>query len=239
MSRSLPCLVATAVLLVGAPAAHATGLTGAFQCQSMLGEAGLEFVTADRLRFDGEELPYQVACDRIVVLQYGQARPHPFSLRGDVLQLTSPEGITLVCNRVGGRAGATAGVGDGRPGDGAAGGASSTAANAQLAGMLCGSAGSSGTGGSNQRNVRVSFDGRGRFTTGGDSSFSGPAGFGYGEAATEGGRYEVSAAVPGATIRVQWDNGEADEAQVHHVVDGRITEIMYGRQLLGAGLCAY
>jgi hypothetical protein len=105
--------------------------------------------------------------------------------------------------------------------------------------MLCGSAGSSGTGGSNQRNVRVSFDGRGRFTTGGDSSFSGPAGFGYGEAATEGGRYEVSAAVPGATIRVQWDNGEADEAQVHHVVDGRITEIMYGRQLLGAGLCAY
>lgn len=216
-------------VLLAAASTSAAGdtLIGRWQCSSLLGEAPLSIDSANLLHYDGEPLPYRRVGEQLLIEQFGQVRPHALVLRGDALQLLSPEGVEFRCQRQG-----AAGVARGSaPGDGGL--------NGLLAGMLCGSAGSYSGNASNQRNVRVSFDGRGRFSTGGDSSFSGSAGFGYGEAASEGGRYEVTAAAPGATIRVQWDNGEVDEARVHHLNGGRITEIMYGEQLLGAGLCDY
>lgn len=59
----------------------------------------------------------------------------------------------------------------------------------------------------------------------------------YGTREGPGGACEVTAARPGAPIRVRRDTGEADVAYVHHLGGGRITEVKYGKPLFGMGLC--
>ena len=81
--------------------------------------------------------------------------------------------------------------------------------------------------------------GRGRFATGSESSFSGQAGLGYGSNSGEGGVYSVTALRVGAPIQVRWHNGETDQAFVHYVNGNRITEIRYGKQVLGHALCGF
>lgn len=231
---------------------HAAGpgdLAGQWQCSSLLGQAALEFQAGGQLRFDGEPMAYSLQGNQIIVLQQGMPRPHAYVLRGTTLLLTTPEGLTLQCVQTAGRAGGAAGLGGGViPGlaTGALPGALPGAVvpgvpngslNPLLSGLLCGSAGVNHRSGSTQRHTRVHFDGQGRFSTGGDTSFSVPSGYGHGQAATDGGSYQVTAAQRGAPIRIRWASGEDDQAVVHHVVNGRIVEIQYGTLLLGMGLC--
>ena len=116
-----------------------------------------------------------------------------------------------------------------RRGGGAAGGA----ANGALQGTMCGWSGNANY----SRTTRVTFDGRGRFGTGSESSFSNRHGSGYGAGGGDGGSYVVTAVQVGAPIRVRWANGEDDQATVHHVINGRISEIRYGKQVLGHAMC--
>ena len=230
-------LVLCIALLAGSGSAFAQtqqaqqGLIGNWMCKSPLGQAPLDINPGNSLSFDGQPMQYVIQGNVVTVIQNGVRRPHTFALQGGVLNMQSPEGIPLRCERTAG--GAAGGAAGGMPG----GGGLQGGANHLLSGMLCGSSGSYNTGGSYQRNTRVRFDGQGRFVTGGDSSFSGGAGLGYGQAASDGGTYRVTGAQRGALIQVRWNNGEEDSATVHHVVNGRITEIMYGKQLLGMGLC--
>ena len=97
------------------------------------------------------------------------------------------------------------------------------------------------------RNALQAVDGRGRFATGAESSFSvtnrdsggneTSSASGYGSGPGEGGAYEVTAATPGAPIRIRWNTGEDDVAFVHHVASGRIMEVRYGKLLFAAALC--
>ena len=231
-STALGCFAAL-LALVSAPAFAQTqphaqphaGLMGNWLCNSPLGQAALDINSANTLSFDGQPMQYVIQGNVVTVIQNGVRRPHTFALQGSVLNMQSPEGIPLRCER-------TAGGGAQQGGMAAGGGA-----NHLLSGMLCGHSGSSGGGSSYSSTSRVRFDGQGRFTTGGESSFSGAAGGGYGQSGGNGGTYRVTSAQRGALIQVRWNNGEEDSATVHHVVNGRITEIMYGKRLMGMGLC--
>ena len=219
-------ILATLVTFGHAFAQAQTGFVGNWLCQSAVGQAALNVTGPNTLSFDGESMQYQLQGNVVTVIQHGVRRPHGYAMKDSVLHLQSPEGIALRCERVAGAgaAGVAAGTGGANQ-------------NHLLAGTLCSFSASSGGGSSYQSTSRVRFDGQGRFSTGAESSFSGNAGGGYGQSAGNGGTYMVTGAHRGALIQVRWNNGETDSATVHHVVNGRITEIMYGKRLLGTGLC--
>lgn len=205
---------------------------GQWACE-VEGEAfDLTVSSARDMTFAGERMSYRVEGDRIFVSQQGVVRPHQYRLQGRELALLSPEGILIRCQR---RA-----ANDGRsPALGAAQSSPDANQNHLLQGTYCGFAGARSSTGSTSRTTRVQFDGRGRFAVASESSFNVQSGLGYGNSATEGGTYTVTAARPGATIHVRWNTGEVDGAVVHHMGGGRITEIRYGDMVLGQGLCGY
>lgn len=212
-------------------------LAGAWNCQSSLGPAVLEFRDARTLAYAGAPMAYRITGNRIQVMQDGQPVDYLFATQGDRLDIQTPEGELIRCARA--AAGQSAGAPQG-------GGARGTL-NHLLQGRLCSWSGSSSSGSSYSSTLKVFFDGRGRFTTGSESSFNvtsrdgggneigSASGYGTGDAA--GGTYEITAAQVGAPIRVKWNTGEDDVAYVHFVTGGRITEVKYGNKVFGAPLC--
>jgi hypothetical protein len=236
-ARTLTLLVLLAA--PGASAQPAGGPTGSWICQSSAGTSQLEFRNAKVLVFDGEQRSYRILGSAIQVIEDGLPVNYGFTLKGERLDILSPDGEPIRCARAGG-------------GSQAAGAAPAQEAakgnhNHLLQGMLCLWSGSSPSSGSCSSTQKVWFDGRGRFGTGSESSFGtrhNDAGgdqtgatVGYGSGEGEGGAYEVTSPAVGAPIRVRWDNGETDMATVHFVSGGRITEIKYGKKEFGAALC--
>jgi hypothetical protein len=196
---------------------------GQWNCQVEGEPVSLHVLNSTQLRFGDELMTYRITTpNTVVITQQGFARPHRYTLAGDRLDLFSPEQFTITCERR-----------RGNPGKAAA----AATLNDRLSGLLCSYAASRSATGSGSWSSRVRFDGRGRFTTGSESSFNVQSGLGHSAGVGEGGTYAVTAVTVGAPIRVRWDSGEDDVAYVQHVASGRITEIKYGKQVFAAGLC--
>jgi hypothetical protein len=226
-----------AVCATSSASAQQSRPSGRWDCQSSLGPAVLDFQNAQTLTYGGAAMPYRVSGNTIQVVQDGFPVAYLFAMQDDRMDIRTPEGEIIQCRKSAG-AGRSAGAPGTAPGG---------QWNHLLQGQLCSWSGSSSGGNSSSTTRRAFFDGRGRFTTGSESSTSvtsrNSVGDDLGSASAyrngggPGGTYEVTAASPGAPIRVQWSTGEADIAYVHHVSGGRITEVKYGEMVFGMGLC--
>lgn len=215
-------LVAVIWLAHGAAYAQHTALLGSWQCQTPQGPATLGFAGNGDLNFNGDVTQYVVQGNVITAMVNGFPTQYRYQISGSHLAIANPDGSHTTCQR-----------GGSNVAQGSAGGA----LNGTLQGTLCSYSGSSGGGSSYSSTRRVTFDGNGRFSTGSESSFSSTAGLGYGGGSGSGGTYAVTAVQVGAPIQVRWANGESDQATVNFVVNGRITEIRYGKQVYGRALC--
>lgn len=238
-----PTLLAAALvslLPVVASAQSTAKPSGAWQCQSSVGPAVLEFQSDSQLTYGGQPMPYRIIGSSIVVAQDGMPTEYAYTLRGAQLDILTPEGETIRCAKAGGAS-------TGQQARSAPQGAGRGQLNHLLQGRMCSWSGSSSSGSSYSSTQKVFFDGRGRFGTGSESSFSvssrdsggnetGSA-LGHGGSDGPGGSYEVTAVQIGAPIRVKWDTGEDDVAFVNHVYGGRITEVKYGKLVFGGALC--
>lgn len=233
--RQLLFLAVLTAIPVSTLAQQGPKLAGAYDCQSPDGPAVLNFESTRTLSYGGVQMAYRILGTAIQVIQDGLPVNYAFVQKGDRLDITTPEGDHIACVKSGSVAKGSA------PAGGSAG------ANALLQGQLCAWSGSSGGGSSYSSTQRAWFDGRGRFSTGSESSFSGQyrdsggndvgSASAYGGGNGPGGTYQVTAAQVGAPIQIRWDDGSQDVAYVHFVAGGRITEIKYGKALFGAGLC--
>lgn len=229
-----------AALATPAAAAGKPELAGLWNCQSPAGPALLDFRTRDQLTYGGLERRYMVSGNVIRVIEDGFPVDYRFQLGSDNLRIVTPDGDPITCVR---SAAATPSTPPGgAPQAGARGGL-----NHLLQGQMCSYSGSTSSTGSYARTEKVYFDGRGSFGTGSESSFntnhadaggnSTGTGIGYGSGEGPAGSYEVTAVQVGAPIRVRWANGEDDVAYVNFVVDGRISEVRYGKKVFGLALC--
>ncbi len=77
------------------------------------------------------------------------------------------------------------------------------------------------------------FDGEGRFTYGGESSFSGDSGSGYGSGAEGGGSYTLN----GNTIVIKYDDGSGGNATVNGIDNGEVTSFYADEKLYSKAMC--
>lgn len=226
MTRTSWLAVLAAVAASG-PAAAQSPLSGRWTCTGDANETILEFRSRNELVYDGQAMAYQVLGGSLIVMTGDGPAVYQYRVDGDQATFAS-DALTLRCRR---------GAARSAPASGATAGASGGKFNHLLQGTLCYWSGSSSGGASYASTTRVSFDGRGRFTTGSESSASNQAGQAYSGGGGEGGTYEVLGGSVGATIRIKWGDGSVGTATVHFVVDGQITEIKYGERLYGKALC--
>lgn len=233
MRLGLPFVILTLLLPAVCHAQQPKGPYGRWHCNAATGPAVLDFVTSKVLTYGGVQMRYRILGTAIQVIEDGLPANYAYVLAGDRLDITSPAGDRIACTRAPAPAQEAGGPGG--------------SLNHLLQGQICSYSGSSSSGSSYSSTLRAFFDGRGRFTTGSESSFSvtnrdyqgdeTSSAQGYGSGGGPGGTYEVTSATVGAPIRIRWDTGEEDVAYVHHVVGGRITEVKYGDKLFGAPLC--
>lgn len=203
-------------------AADKNGLMGEWSCQGDGGASTLVFQNANTLIYDGETNSYRLQGDAIMVPGDWGEEAYRFSLKGNRLKVTFPEGDEINCKRV------AAGKKEVRKG--AQGG------NAQLRGRLCQWSGSSSSysGSSYSRTAMIEFDGQGNAIYSSESSYSGNAGMAYGNSGGTRGQYQVE----GNQVRIRLEDGSNVMAQVNmRQNDGRITELMANGKLWATGLC--
>jgi hypothetical protein len=225
-------LLAVAALLKFAPICPASdsGLIGTWLCKTDMGEIKLEILNESRLVFDGDGAGYSLKPGIILVNSDEGTIEYPYQLKEGSLLITFPEGIQLSFKRTAAKS---------QPPNAQQKTPESATANgkeALLTGMLCSWGGSSSSSSSYSHTMRVSFDGRGRFTYGGESSFSSEAGMAYsgGSTPSQGGTYRIS----GDTVHLTFNDGTSGTASVHmRQNNGRITELMYEGTLYATGLC--
>ncbi|OQY06192.1 MAG: hypothetical protein B6I22_06030 [Desulfobacteraceae bacterium 4572_123] len=230
--------------IVAAGPADGTKFIGQWQCRmSYMGSDGpandVSFDSSGTAVLGGRRFSYTVLAPNILRLQ-GQAgiSDYRYEFSGDNLTLSYQDGSVFHCSRSGGMGGG--GVLGGRVGQ-SGGNSAQTSGGAgnewQLQGTLCNWSGSSSSYSSSSYSStrRISFDGRGHWTFGSESSFSGTAGMAYGgQGGQESGTYRVA----GNQIYYTTATGEQGVAQVHMRQDnGRITEIMVDGALYATGLC--
>jgi hypothetical protein len=223
------CLCLTIILTLLYPASgeaakqpkQTGGLTGSWQCRGPAGESSLVFQSKELLVYNGEEAHYRLVPGAIRVRGDGGPADYKYTLKGNSLNVTFPDGSGIKCTRVQkGKADQPA--------------ASTSPSNSQLKGMFCSWSGSSGSGSGYSSSTRVSFDGSGGFRYSSESSFSGSAGQYYGGKPANSGRYRVS----GDTVQMTFSDGSTGTAKVNmRQRSGRITEIMYGKKLFAPALC--
>lgn len=202
------------------PATAQAALLGTWQCQRGLrGTASLIFHTASHLVYDGEATEYTLVPGAMRVQGPSGPIDYPYSLQGNNLAIGFPDGSRIQCVKASAEAEPRAGGGN----------------ESHLRGMLCHWSGSSTSSSSFSRSTRVNFDGRGIFSYGTESSFSGESGLAYsGPGAGNRGTYRVV----GNTVHLKFSDGSSGVAQVQmRQADGRITELMFEGQLYAAGLC--
>lgn len=203
-------------------AGQSSGLLGRWDCQGEEGATVLDFQSANRLRYDGEENAYRIQGNAIMIPGlFGEER-YPFKLQGNKLAVTFPEGETIRCRRAGGT--------KQTPGQQA--GSNNTA----LRGRLCQWTGSSSSysGTSSSRTQSAQFDGQGNLIYSSESSFSSNEGLAYGGSGGTRGVYQVQ----GNTVNIRLEDGSEFRAQVNmRQNDGRITELMIDGKLWAGALC--
>lgn len=200
-------------------------LLGTWLCWGPGGTSQLVFESKDRLVYNGDPAIYKRVPGAIRVQADGRTEDYRYTLKGNILSITFPNGTCLQCRRV---AAASSNKGEPAP--------SAKGSEWQLKGLLCSWGGSSSSGSSYSRSTRVSFDGHGQFRYASESSFSSGSGGAYGRNAGSGnsGRYRVA----GNQVYLTFSDGSTGVAQVvMRQNSGRITEIKYKGQLYASGLC--
>ena len=168
------------------------------------------------LSLHGAGTRYKLQGSTLKVFQDGTWVDYPFSLKGSgrkrKLRITVPGRGAFSCKPL------------------------PRGAQHQLSGLLCSYSGSSNyfAGTSFASSTRIMFDGKGRFRSKSESSFSAPEGQVYGGGGKEGGYYRVV----GRRIFFVFDDGSGGIARVRmRQPDGGITEVMYEGTLFATQLC--
>ncbi|MFH2139589.1 MAG: hypothetical protein ABII63_02210 [Pseudomonadota bacterium] len=224
--KRLILLGSFAYLVFSTPALAAAknGLLGEWTCQGDDGTTSLAFRSADSLIYDGEMNRYRLQGDAIMVQGEWGEEAYRYTLKGDRLKVTFPEGDRISCKRV-----STAGRQKEDRNRAQRG-------NAQLRGRLCQWSGSSSSysGSSYSRTSSIEFDGQGNALYSNESSYSGNAGMAYGNSGGTRGQYQVA----GNLVTIRLEDGSQVVATVNmRQNDGRITELMENGKLWATGLC--
>lgn len=173
------------------------GFMGQWQCQTPQGPARLYFLSQRELVYNGERSPYELGQGVIRVPGDWGPDVYGYSLAGDQLTVTNPDGSRTQCRRA---EAVAQGGGSGMEG--------------LLQGHRC--AYSSSPDGGYSTLYRMYFDGQGRFLWGTESSFSGDPGYAYGlNNHPDAGTYQVTGTGRGAAIHITWPDGSQGTAQVY------------------------
>lgn len=217
-------LAATLTGVAGLAAADdAKKLLGKWDCKGGEGPAELVFNQGGKLVFDGETYGYTLSPGVIHLQTFTGASDYGYAFKGNALTVTFPDGSRLACSR------REAKAGTGNKGKDALRGGERF-----LRGTLCSWSGSSTYSSSYSSTMRAAFDGMGRFSYGGESSFSAKEGLAYSGSPSSGGTYRVE----GDNVYLTFGDGSTGTATVHfRQADGTITELMFNGKLYGSGLC--
>jgi hypothetical protein len=147
---------------------------------------------------------------------------YQYTLDGDRLAVTGPDGSAMRCQRQAG---------------GAATGAPAGGMEALLQGPRCSY--SSSAGGGYSTLYKLYFDGQGRFTSGTESSYSGDPGSAYGLSNDpNAGMYRISGTSIGDEIQLRFPDGSTGVATVELLDDGgRIRALKLNGRLYAPELC--
>jgi hypothetical protein len=205
---------------------QSASLSGKWIFQGQGGQVVLEFSSGNQLTFNGETTRYQLKEGIIQAMgDYGWI-DYPYSFNNGNLIITFPDGTQVPFSRTSSIPTNQQSMGDQ---------AQDSDQAWRLQGSLCYWSGSSGSYSSYSRSEKISFDGRGNFTYGNESSFSGDAGMAYGgNPNAEGGTYRIE----NNMVYLQFRSGETMEVQVSIRQDnGRITALKYNDKLYAVELC--
>jgi hypothetical protein len=211
---------------MSSPDSKSSSLSGKWFCQTPEGELLLEFLSSSQLVFNGETTQYQLQEGIIQAMGENGWINYPYQFDQGKLIITFPDGARIEFAR------ASSSI----AGQAAAGMQSQGGTLVwQLNGSLCFWAGSSGSSSSYSRSEKLYFDGKGNFTFGNESSFSGDAGIAYsGNPNLQRGTYRVEQKF----VMLQFQTGEIIQAEINMRQDnGRITELMHKGKLYATSLC--
>lgn len=197
------------------------GLLGEWRGEG--GEPVLIFDSPTRLRFNSEVRSYTRSGGRFLVQEETGVAAYPYVLESGLLKISFPgEGVVVFRRPAKSSAAKPAG-----------------GQEYLVRGSFCSYSGSSNYSGSHSSSRKAFFDGRGRFTTGGESSFTttlydgGTAG-GASTNVGPGGRYRVQ----GNKVLLTLPDGSTGVATVNRrQSDGSVSELMYEGTLYAKGLC--
>ena len=213
----------------GKKSASQKSLLGAWEATEEGDIVRLVFKSETLLEFDGEQSAYTIAGDAIRVKDpYEGTVDYRFSLTGNVLRVTFPEGDQLVFHRAGNAPVASATT------PSAAGESSGNGQNYLLVGKFMSYSSASSSSGSSSWTTYVSFDGRGSFEYSSESAHSSQqydqtgtqtgSGLAYGSNSGNRGTYRVV----GNRILVTFSDGSTGEAQItERFQDGSIGAFKY------------
>jgi hypothetical protein len=208
----------------GAPAGGGgSGIIGRWACQTGQGTAQLAFVSDRELVFNGERTSYQMSGATIQVQGEWGPVVYQYTLEGNRLAVSAPDGSAMQCQRQ------ADGVSAGAPGGGM---------ESMLQGPRC-SYSSSPDGGYSTLH-KLYFDGQGRFTSGTESAYSGDPGSAYGLSNDpNAGVYRVTGNSKGAGIHLTFPDGSTAVAHVYFVDSdtGQILELQLNDRLYAPSLC--
>lgn len=212
--------------LAKSPGSKSSSLSGKWLFQTPDQELVLEFLSGNQLIFNGETTQYQLLEGTIQAMGDYRWINYPYTLSQDKLLITFPDGTRVPFTRVSSGASNQTVTKKQSSGGGMV---------WQLQGSLCYWSGSSGSNSSYSRSERINFDGKGNFTYGKESSFSGNAGIAYsGNPNVEKGTYRVEEKF----VFLQFQSGESYQVEIIMRQDnGRITELKYQGKLYATSLC--
>jgi hypothetical protein len=73
---------------------------GYWECSNAYGVASLEFMTGNRLVYEGEAMSYERGPGVLRVQEEDRPAEYRYALKGDVLQIVFPEGDRMECRRI-------------------------------------------------------------------------------------------------------------------------------------------
>ena len=209
------------------PASDLKKLIGRWEYSSTEGNIVLSVISENTLVYDGDQVYYSLGNGAFNINgDYGIVS-YPYSLSGDNLTISFPEGYQLTFRRAQKTASS----------QGAGQQSSIQSGNvSQLYGKLCFYSGSSSTYSSYSRMEYIYFDGKGRFQFWKETSYSSDAGLAYGS--DQDPNYVGFYSVNGDVVTMTFDSGLQNTLKVYmRQNSGRITELMYKDKLYATGLC--
>jgi len=211
----------------GQPSGDIKKLIGRWEYRSTEGNIVLSVISENTLVYDGDQVYYSLGNGAFNINgDYGIVS-YPYTLSGDNLTISFPEGYQLTFRRSQKVAGGQATA----PQKSIQGGNVN-----QLYGKLCFYSGSSSTYSSYSRMEYIYFDGNGRFQFWKETSYSSDAGLAYGS--DQDPNYVGSYSINGDVVMMTFDSGQQNTLKVYmRQNNGRITELMYKDKLYATGLC--